>query len=133
MLRRTPLRAKRPTPRRVGAPAPRIKPEREDDPQHLARLRAFGCWCCRVDGDGRRPAEPHHPRTGGLDGPGAGQRAPDRDAIPLCPDRHHNVQTRDYLSIHRNPLKFRAKYGTEAEIRDQVLAIMALDEPPKKP
>ena len=31
MLRRTPLRAKRPTPRRVGAPAPRIHQPTQDE------------------------------------------------------------------------------------------------------
>lgn len=112
-MKRTPLKRKR-------------RPKRPtDDPEHLDRLRAFGCWCCRVDGDGWRPADPHHPRSGGKDGPGMGQRAPDRDAIPLCSDRHHNVQTRDYLSIHRNPIEFRERYGTEAEIRDKVAEMMA--------
>ena len=124
MLRRSPLRSKRPTPRRKGKPAPKIKPKREDDPEHLDRLREFGCWCCRVDGLGWVAAEPHHPRTGGKDGPGASQRAPDRDAIPLC-RRHHNEQHPDSLSIHRNPIEFRDRYGTEAEIRDKVAKMMA--------
>lgn len=124
MLKRSTLRAKRPTPRRRGPPAPRIKPCREDDPEHLARLRRFGCWACWMDGNGWQAAEPHHPRTGGLDGPGVGQKAPDRDAIPLC-SRHHNEQHPDSFSIHRNPEEFRARYGTEDQIRDQVAALLA--------
>lgn len=52
-----------------------------------------------------------------------GTKAPDRDALPLCP-RHHNEQHPDSVSIHRNPLEFRDRYGTEEEIRDQVLALL---------
>jgi len=128
MLRRSPLRPRRLTPRRKGEPAPRIKQGRVENPAHLDRLRRFGCWACRVDGKGWHAAEPHHPRTGGKDGAGAGQRAPDEDAIPLC-SRHHNEQHPDSLSIHRNPIEFRDRYGTEAEIRDQVSALLDKPEP----
>lgn len=124
MLRRSPLPRKRLKPRREGKPAPRIKAKREEDPQHLDRLRAFGCWACRVDGRGWVAAEPHHPRTG----QGTGTKAPDRDAIPLC-RRHHNEQHPDSLSIHRNPTDFRLAYGTEEEIRDQVSALLRTTEP----
>lgn len=124
MLRRTPLRRKRPTPRRVGAPAPRIKSGREEDPEHLARIRRQPCYACQVD---RRMqefrTEPHHPRPGGADGPGAGQRSSDRDAIPICAGHHRGIAP-GYISIHKNPIEFRARYGTEAEIRDRVLAII---------
>ena len=122
-MRRSPIPAKRLKPRRKGKPAPRIKPQRQEDPQHLDALRRFGCWACREDGLGRVDAEPHHPRTGGKEGPGAGQKAPDSEAIPLC-RRHHNEQHPDSLSIHRNPIEFRARYGTEAEIRDRVAQAM---------
>lgn len=93
---------------------------RQVDRPHLAALRRFGCWACRMDGLGWVAAEPHHPRVG----QGMGTKADDRDAIPLCP-RHHNQQRPDSLSIHRNPIQFRVRYGSEAEIRDQVASIMA--------
>jgi hypothetical protein len=59
--------------------------------------------------------EAHHPKPGC----GKGQKSDDRDAIPLC-SKHHNEQHPDSLSIHRNPIEFRSRYGTEAEIRDAV-------------
>ena len=90
----------------------RIKPRPTKDPKHLARVRALGCFACQMDGDGPRPAIAHHPRKKGL----GQQKAPDSDAIPLCEDRHHNVQIPGYLSIHRNPIEFRTRYGTEDEI-----------------
>jgi len=122
-MKRSPINPQRTKPRRKGKPAPRIKPQRQEDPEHLDRLRKFGCWACREDGNGWSPAEPHHPRTGGTDGPGAGQMAPDRDAIPLC-SMHHNERHPDSLSIHANPIQFRARYGTESEIRDKVAEAM---------
>lgn len=114
---------KRMTPRRVGKPAPRIKAGRIEDPAHLERLRHMGCYCCRFDGLGWVPSEPHHPRPGH----GTGQKADDRDAIPLC-RRHHNEQHPDSVSIHRNPKEFRRIYGTEAEIRDCVLAWIEMED-----
>lgn len=58
-----------------------------------------------------------------------GQKADDRDAIPLCADRHHNVQVPGFVSIHRNPIQFRERYGTEAEIRDRVAEAMSRENP----
>lgn len=95
----------------------RIKPKRKADPFHLSRIRSLGCYCCRVDGDGWRPAEAHHPRAN----QGMGTKAPDSEAIPLC-SKHHNEQHPHSLSIHRNPLEFKARYGTEAEILARVTA-----------
>ena len=126
-MRRSPIPSKRMKPRRKGKPAPKIKPKRLEDPEHRAALRRFGCWCCWVDGLGWVAAEPHHPRAGGKEGPGTGQKAPDSEAIPLC-RRHHNEQHPDSLSIHRNPIEFRARYGTEAEIRDRVAVAMQNQE-----
>lgn len=123
MLRRSRIPARRSKPRRKGQPLPRVKPERVEDPKHLQRLREFGCWACRVDGMGWRYAEPHHPRPG----QGMGMKSDDRDAIPVCP-RHHNEQHPDSVSIHRNPHEFRARYGTEAEIRDQVNALIYIEQ-----
>ena len=122
-LQASTLPTKRLNPRRKGHPTPPIKPGRQEDPEHLQRLREFGCWACRMDGNGWREAEPHHPRSGGIHGPGIGQRSDDRDAIPLC-RMHHNEDHPDSLSIHRNPNEFRLRYGTEAKIRDAVLSEM---------
>ncbi len=80
MLRRTPLRAKRPTPRRKGKAAPRIKPGRVEDPAHLDQVRNLPCCIC-----GTWPSEAHHIRDGQV---GTGQKAGDDEAIPLCPWCH---------------------------------------------
>lgn len=132
-LKRTPLKPRREALRRTGLPTSpaklrrplrkksqtvRIKPRRQEDPEHLARLRRFGCWCCRVDGLGWVYADAHHPKVKG--GAGAGQKAPDREAIPLCPERHHNVNVPGFISIHYHPIEWRARYGAEAEVCAQV-------------
>lgn len=129
-MKRSSLKVKRDTPRRTGPATPRIKPERQEDPEHLERLRRFGCWCCRIDGLGWVYADAHHPRVGGKDGAGAAQRAPDREAIPVCPGLHHNVQVPGFISIHYQPLAWRERYGTEAEVCARVLkALESEDEP----
>ena len=89
-----------------------LHPGRQTDPEHLAKLRAYGCWCCKVDVRTQQsPTEIHHPRGG----QGMGQRADDRDAIPLC-KRHHVEKHPDSLSIHMNPREWRAWYGSEADV-----------------
>jgi hypothetical protein len=122
-MKRSPIPSKRLKPRRKGNPSPRIKPDRQEDPAHLAALRRFGCWGCRVDGLGWAPAEPHHTRPG----QGMGTKADDSQAIPLC-RKHHNEQHPDSVSIHRNPIQFRQRYGTESEIRDRVAEAMKAQE-----
>lgn len=120
-MRRSPIPQKREKPRRKGNPVPRIKPEREEDPEHLDWIRSLPCWACLLD-DRRQDfsTEAHHPRTGGKDGPGVGQKAPDKDAIPLCWG-HHCGTAPGYISIHIDPIEFRARYGLEAEILEHVL------------
>lgn len=70
-MKRTPLNPKRLTPRRKGAPSPRIKPKRVVDPEHLKRVRALPCIVCQAV-----PVEAHHIR----DGVGMGQKAGDHEA-----------------------------------------------------
>ena len=129
-LQNSTLSTKRATPRRKANAHPGwpdgdsegagvLHPGRQVDLEHLAALRAFGCWCCHIDYHATVPAEAHHPRVG----QGTGTKADDRDAIPLCP-RHHKEKHPDSLSIHRNPIEFRKRYGTETEIRDAVAEIM---------
>lgn len=52
--------------------------------RHLSRVAALGCIACRRLGVDGSPAEVHHPRFA----VGAGQRASDFLAIPLCPEHH---------------------------------------------
>lgn len=121
MLRRTPLRRKRETPRRKGKPAPRIKPGRVEDPKRLARVRALGCIVCRRLGLGFVHAEAHHPRTG----VGMGQRTGDDMAIPLCPD-HHRAGGPG-IAFHAGPRLWEATYGTQLELLDAVNELLVAD------
>ena len=75
MLRRSPLRRKRTTPRRG--------PER--DPAYLEFVRTQPCAArsAAVGWECRGPIHAHHAGARGL-----GQKCPDREAIPLC-SRHH--------------------------------------------
>lgn len=117
MLRKTPLRPKRPTPRRKGTPAPRIKPERVEDPDHLARVRAHGCMiCCWA------PAEAHHIRDGQV---GAGQKASDHEAIGLCSYHHRTGPIGE--AFHAGPREWERRHGTQRELLARMMA--ALDAP----
>lgn len=100
-------------------PIPRIKPKGKREPAYIERLRKFGCWCCRMDGSGWRKAEAHHPRVG----VGMSQKAADRLAIPVCA-AHHRLNIPGSFSIHMNPIEWRLRYGSEAEVLGQVLKAM---------
>lgn len=112
MLRRTALRPKRPTPRRVGPPAPRIKPEREEDPEHLARVRSLPCVVCGAP----PPSEAHHPR----EGQGMGQKADDRLAISLCASCHRTGPH----AFHAGPREFAARFGSHQDLLARVVVAL---------
>ena len=112
------LKTKRTTPRRKGKPAPRIKPERVEDPAHLARVRSLPCIVCQP-GNQATPTEAHHIR----DGVGMGQKAGDHEAIPLC-SLHH----RTGFSIHGSPIAFVRMYGSERELLARTLEAMKEQE-----
>lgn len=88
---------------------------------YVARL---GCAICARMGYQDTPSEVHHQRTG----VGAGRRAPDNLAIPLCPE-HHRGRT----GIHGMGRKaFERQYGvTEvdlvAETAGRVAALKKLE------
>jgi len=123
MLRRTPLRRKRETPRRKGKPAPRIKQGRVRDPKRLARVRELGCIICHRIGL-YRPAEAHHPRTG----VGMGQKAGDDRAIPLCADHHRTGGPG--MAFHAGPRLWEQIHGTQAELLEETNALLAGKELP---
>ena len=127
MLRRLPVRPKRPTPRRKSAPAPRIKLRRVVDLPHLARVRGLGCILCRKAGRGWVAAEAHHIKRkpdGSLYG--ASQKAGDHEAIPLCPDLHHwnGVHRQSKLS-HR---EFERQYGNELDLLEETMRELSVAE-----
>lgn len=105
-MRRTPINPKRTKPRREGPKAPRIKPGRVEDPAHLARVRSLPCCVCRLTQE--TPTEAHHIRQG----VGMGQKASDRETIPLCAYHHRTGKT----AFHASPSMFQWLYGTEREL-----------------
>jgi hypothetical protein len=96
------LPSRRARPRRQGPPAPRIKPGRQEDPAHLALVRALPCVIC-----GTTPGEAHHIRDGQV---GAGQKAGDNEAISLCPAHHRTGPD----SIHAlGTREWQRRFGTQ--------------------
>lgn len=118
------LLPKRSTPRRTGKPSPRIKPGRVEDPEHLKRVRALPCIACQMDGRTQtEKTEAHHPR----EDEGMGTKADDHEAIALC-SRHHNEQHPDSVSIHRNPVQFWSRYGTEGYLLARTIEALNTQE-----
>lgn len=101
--------------RRDFDPAPRSAVE-----ARKAILRPLGCIACRLEGYCGVPPEFHHPRAG----VGGGQRASDMQTLPLCSAHHRGDQHPAIPSIHRDKLKFIARYGTEAELLARTAALL---------
>lgn len=83
--------------------------------KHLNRLSEMGCIVCRNLGYGESPAEIHHLRTGC----GAGQRASNYRAIPLCP-QHHRAGGYG-VAIHAGQKEWERNFGTEEQLLEQAL------------
>jgi|TARA_R110002051_G_scaffold100647_1_gene171031 hypothetical protein len=79
------------------------KKERE----HMDLVAQLGCFICRS------PANLHHIRPKGT---GIGRRSSHMEVIPLCYEHHQGK-----FSVHGSPKKFKAEYGTEKEMLEQVL------------
>lgn len=96
-------------------PKNRLRPRRKNKPsatkaerEYLAWVRQQPCWphLCK-SGLIHDSGQPHHLRTG----MGMGQKAPDTDAFPICPDAHYE--------FHHTlgPKLWAKKYGkTEVEM-----------------
>lgn len=85
----------------------------------MDKVAALNCIVCRNQGLGATPAAIHHIRTGY----GISQRAPDSEAIPLCPT-HHQYSAHGELAYHVSPKQFEARYGTELELLEQVRGML---------
>lgn len=112
-MKRTPLNPRRSKPRRKGKPAPRIKPKRQENPEHLRLIRAMPCIACEIAGiQQTTPTESHHLRTrpDGTDY-GTGVKAPDEETIPLCAHHHWNGSASIYTRKG-----FEAEFGTERNL-----------------
>lgn len=97
-----------------------LKPKRQKkrivDPEYLDAVAALGCCICL------KPAQIHHVRAG----EGAGQRAADYRAIPLCP-KHH--QTGGYgIAVHAGIKTWENNYGTEEKWLEYVWKMLKIPE-----
>lgn len=129
LRRRTPIKS-----RRKGAPALRlfprpklkvirVRPKRLVDVAYRERVRALGCRCCQKDGRSEVVAQIHHPKHG----QGAGQRAGDDESLPICEPHHQGGWEREntgdnyvFIAIHKDPIGWKARYGTEASMVEEV-------------
>ena len=82
---------------------------------HKDRVAALGCLCCEKLGYRGSPAELHHVR----ETVGMGQRASDRDVLPLC-SAHHRGTMHGVPSIHLDRRVFIELFGTELSLLDEV-------------
>jgi hypothetical protein len=82
--------------------------------RHIGIVVSLGCIICG------EAAEAHHPRTGA----GMARKSPHCDVISLCPAHH---RTGGYgVALHAGQQIFEERYGTEAELLEQVRAELGL-------
>lgn len=89
--------------------------------KRFAALAQIGCIVCRNEGLGDTPAEIHHLK--GYQYSSMGKRASDQVSIPLCPI-HHRHGGHGQVGYHQSPDRFESRYGTQAELLDQVNGII---------
>ncbi len=92
---------------------------KQADKKHLSRVADLGCIVCRNEGLNPSAASIHHIRKG----QGMGQRASHQETIPLCPIHHQHGGYR--VAIHAGQKAFESRYGTETELLEQVLELLA--------
>lgn len=96
--------------------SPKRKGKRIIDPSYLDAVAALGCCLCG------QPAQIHHVRAG----EGAGQRASDYRAIPLC-QKHH--QSGGYgIAIHAGKDTWENNYGTEEHYLEHTWDELEIDQ-----
>ena len=95
-----------------------------EEKAYMSAVAALGCWACRKDGIYDTPAQLHHVR-GGV---GMSQRSSHMHVVPLCPQHHTGVgMPLSFISIHGNQKKFHEKYGSDAELSEDVRAEVELE------
>ena len=77
-------------------------------------LQQMGCICCLNTMGVKSEPDIHHIMH-------AGKRIDDFHTLPLCPS-HHRLGLKNDLVVSRHPWKteFEKRYGTEAELLEQV-------------
>lgn len=80
----------------------------------MDRVQALGCICCAKDGRGKIDAEIHHVLKNG-------RRLGHMYVLPLCMMHHRGGVNNDaYVSRHPWKKEFERRYGTEAELLQEV-------------
>lgn len=83
----------------------------------MTQYRDEGIDAADLIADALPRAEIHHPRFLA----GGAQKASHWDAIPLCPIHHRTGGYR--MALHAGQEAWEARFGTEAELLDQVRAL----------
>lgn len=78
----------------------------------IQRILEYGCICCRIDGEGFRPACVHHIIKGG-------KRLGHLFTIPLCP-AHHIGEPRGKVSRHKHHKAFNLTYGGDMALLEKI-------------
>lgn len=111
VMRRSPLRSKRPTPRRKAperVQQVRTKPKAgaaptADEKRHMGRIVRLGCLVCSA------PATVHHVTSDGFQRIARSHRR----TVPLCP-RHHQIQHGPHESVEAlGHARFTEVYGID--------------------
>lgn len=88
--------------------------------RHKDAVARLGCIVCSNLGHGQSPAEIHHVRFE----QGLSQRASDFEVLPLC-YLHHRGGIHG-VSFHAGRRTWEVKYGTEAELLEQVRGLLGV-------
>ncbi len=104
---------------------PTAKSQARSDPAYLVAVRRRRCCVCEKFGLVQTsPTEAHHPICGRY----STQKAPDRDALPLCCDHHQGLRfdrDRTKLAIHQGKASWVEAYGPDTDyIEPTQLAIL---------
>ena len=102
----------------LGLKAGKAKP----DPKYLKRVRELRCCICEAFGfQQTTPTQAHHP----ICERHSNERAPDREAIPLCDGHHQGDFDTTKIAIHRDRALWVEWFGSDrdyiAQTQDAVL------------
>jgi hypothetical protein len=87
--------------------------------RHAGQVVALGCISCRKMGIKDSPAEVHHIRHG----VGKGQKASNKDILPLCPSHHRNGGYG--VAYHAGRVAWEKQFGTELELLEEVRRLLS--------
>jgi hypothetical protein len=89
--------------------------------QWMDAITQLGCIVCHLQGRGYVPCAVHHILSGG-------KRIGHKATLGLCDPGHHKNAPSDSGEVSRHPTKaqFEAKYGTEEELLEKTMQLLAI-------